>query len=128
MSHPLFGPEIRRMLEDQDADALKAFCESLHPATVAEAVDDEFTPEQVWEVISHANIRTQASIFEYLPPARQAEMAERARPQVGQLLGKRSPTDRVGLLRRLPPRGAGARIRWGDGAARRDVHRAGRYG
>ena len=23
MSHPLFGPEIRRMLEDQDADGLK---------------------------------------------------------------------------------------------------------
>src|SRR3954467_3382511 len=104
MSHPLFAPEIRRMIADQDADGLKAFCESLHPATVAEALDDEFTPEQIWEVISHSNIRTQAAIFEYLPHARQIEMVEAARPQVGQLLGKMSHDDRADLLRRLPPR------------------------
>src|SRR3954467_14620667 len=128
MSHPLFAPEIRRMTAEQDADGLKAFCESLHPATVAEALDDEFTPEQVWEVISHANIRTQASIFEYLPPARQAEMAERARPQVGQLLGKMSHDDRVDLLRRLPPRVAEALIRLVDEADRKDIATLVQYG
>jgi magnesium transporter len=128
MSHPLFAPEIRRMIEDHDADGLRAFCESLHPATVAEALDDEFTPEQAWEVISHANIRTQASIFEYLPPQRQAEMAERARPQVGQLLGKMSHDDRVDLLRRLPPKVAEALIRLVDEADRKDIATLVQYG
>src|SRR3954449_3683897 len=128
MSHPLFAPEIRRMIAEQDADGLRAFCESLHPATVAEALDDEFTPEQVWEVISHANLRTQASIFEYLPPQRQVEMAEHARPQMGQLLGKMSHDDRVDLLRRLPPRVTEAVMRLVDEADRQDIARLFQYG
>src|SRR5438270_4522596 len=128
MSHALFAPEIRRMIEDHDADGLRAFCESLHPATVAEALDDEFTPEQVWEVISQANIRTQASVFEYLPPARQAEMAERARPQVGQLLGKMSHDDRVDLLRRLPSRVSESLMRLVDEADRKDIATLVQYG
>ena len=123
MSHPLFAPEIRRMVEDHDSDAaLQEFCESLHPATVAEALDDEFTPEQIWEVISQANIRTQASIFEvHSPPPRQVEMAENARPQVGQLLGKMSHDDRVDLLRRLPTPVAESLMRLVDEADRKDI-------
>lgn len=109
------------MLEEQNATGMREFCENLHPATVAEALDAEFTPEQVWEVISHANIRTQASIFEYLPPSRQVEMAEKARPQVGQLLGKMSHDDRVDLLRRLPSRAAESLMRLVDEADRKDI-------
>ena len=63
MPHPLFGPEVKLMLAEGNVPGLREFCESLHPATVAEALDEEFTPEQIWEVISQANIRTQASIF-----------------------------------------------------------------
>lgn len=128
MSHPLFGPEIRLMLAEQNADGLRAFCESLHPATVAEALDDEFTPEQVWEVISQTNIRTQASIFEYLPPARQVEMVEKARPQVGQLLSKMSHDDRADLLRRLPTRVTESLIRLVDEADRKDIATLVQYG
>src|SRR4051812_33988100 len=102
MPHPLFTPEITLMLAEENAVGLREFCESLHPATVAEALDSEFTPEQIWEVISQANIRTQASIFEYIPPTLQVEMAEKARPQMGQLLTKMSHDDRVDLLKRLP--------------------------
>lgn len=121
MSHPLFTPDLRLMLEEQNAPGLGEFCESLHPATVAETLDAEFTPEQVWEVISHANIRTQASIFEYLPPARQVEMVERARPQIGQLLGKMSHDDRADLVRRLPSRVAESLMRLVDEADRKDI-------
>ena len=128
MAHPLFGPEIRIMLAEANADGLRALCESLHPATVAEALEDEFTPEQVWEVISHSSIRTQASIFEYLPPARQVEMAERARPQVGQLLSKMSHDDRVDLLRRLRDPVREALIRLVDEADRRDIATLVQYG
>lgn len=128
MSNPLFTPEIRMLLEEQNNEGLAAFCDSLHPATVAEALDDEFTPEQVWEVISHSNIRTQASIFEYLPPPRQVEMAEHARPQMGQLLGKMSHDDRVDLLRRLPTRVTEAIMRLVDEADRRDIATLFQYG
>ena len=128
MPHPLFTPEVRLMLGEQNDAGLREFCESLHPATVAEALDDAFTPEQVWEAISHANIRTQAAVFEYLPPARQVEMIEKARPQVGQLLGKMSHDDRVDLLRRLPERVNEALLRLVDEADRRDIATLGQYG
>jgi magnesium transporter len=128
MSHPLFGPEVKLMLEEKNAPGLREFCEQLHPATVAEALDDEFTPEQIWEVISQANIRTQASVFEYLPPALQVQMAEKARPQMGQLLSKMSHDDRVDLLRRLPPRVTEAVMRLVDEADRQDIARLFQYG
>ena len=35
MAHPLFGPEVRMMLLDQNAAGLKAFVETLNPTTVA---------------------------------------------------------------------------------------------
>src|SRR6476659_2013509 len=128
MPHPLFTPELRIMLAEQNAPGMREFCETLHPATVAEALDEGFTPEQVWEVISHANIRTQASVFEYLPPPRQVEMAERARPQVGQLLGKMSHDDRVDLLRLLPGLVAEVLIRLVGEADRKDIATLVQYG
>ncbi|HEV3438568.1 MAG TPA: hypothetical protein VG122_14485, partial [Gemmata sp.] len=128
MTHPLFAPEIKLMLSEGNAAALREFCESLHPATVAEALDSGFSPEQIWEVISHANIRTQASIFQYLPPALQVHMAEQARPQMGQLLSKMSHDDRVDLIRRLPPRVTEAVMRLVDEADRKDIATLFSYG
>ncbi len=129
MPHALFGPEVREMLADKDADGLRSLCDTLHPATVAEALDDEFTPEQVWEVISPSDIRTQAAIFEYLPLSRQVEMIEgTAHPQVGQLIGKMSHDDRVDLLRRLPTRVKESLMRLVDDADRRDIATLVNYG
>jgi magnesium transporter len=129
MSDPLFGPEVRLMLADNDAAGLKSLCEDLHPATVAEALDDgEFTPEQVWSIISPANIRTQAAVFEYLPPARQVEMIEAARPQAGQLVGKMSHDDRADLLRRLPGKVRDTLLRLVDEADRKDIATLNEYG
>ena len=111
MPHPLFGPEHpATMLAERTTT--KPGCgrsaRSLHPATVAEALDDEFTPEQIWEVISQADIRTQAAIFEYLPVARQVEMVEDG-PAAGRA------ADREDVARRPrrpapPAAGAGDRI------------------
>ncbi len=128
MAHPLFAPEVKLMLAEENLAGLSEFCESLHPATIAEALDEGFTPEQIWEVISQANLRTQASIFEYLPPGVQVEMAERARPQMGQLLSKMSHDDRVDLLRRLPPRVTESVMRLVDEADRKDIATLFSYG
>lgn len=128
MPHPLFGPEVKQMLVEKNSAGLREFCEQLHPATVAEALDTDFAPEQIWEVISNANLRTQASVFEYLPPAVQVQMAEKARPQVGALLSKMSHDDRVDLLRRLPPRVTEAIMRLVDEADRQDIAKLVQYG
>jgi magnesium transporter len=128
MAHPLFGPDLKLMLAEHNAAGLREFCEQLHPATVAEALDEDFTPEQIWEVISQANIRTQASVFEYLPMALQVQMVEKARPQVGQLLSQMSHDDRVDLLRKLPPRVTESIMRLVDEADRQDIAKLFQYG
>src|SRR5438105_4279732 len=46
MAHPLFGPEVRLMLEEDDRAGMKAFCETLHPATVAEAIGSGLSAEE----------------------------------------------------------------------------------
>ena len=120
MPHALFGPEIRDMIDTRDEAGLRAFCDSMHPATVAEALDD-FPPGQIWDVIGPSDIRTQASIFEYLPVGRQVEMLEAARPQVGRLIEKMSHDDRVDLLRKLPSRVAERLLRMVDEADRKDI-------
>src|SRR5262245_19912254 len=128
MTHPLFTPEVNQMLAEGNTAGLREFCESLHPATVAEALAECFTPEQIWEVISPAGIRSQAAIFEYLPPPLQVEMVEKARPQMGQLLTKMSHDDRVDLLRRLPDRVRESVIRLVDEADRKDIATLFSYG
>ena len=68
MAHPLFGPEIRMMLLDNNLAGLKAFVETLNPTTVAETLtEDAFTVEQVWQVLSQAEPRQAAVVFEYSP-------------------------------------------------------------
>ena len=37
MVHQLFSPEVRLMIAEEDKEGMREFCESLHPATVAEA-------------------------------------------------------------------------------------------
>lgn len=120
MADPLFTPEVRLMLEEQDAAGLRAFCEDLHPATMA-GVLDGFPPEQIWDVLGHADVRNQAAIFEYLPHPLQLDMLAQDRPQVGALVGKMSHDDRVDLMRRAP---AGLReklLNTLDEADRKDV-------
>ncbi len=76
MPHPLFGPEIRLMLQEDDAAGIEAFCETLHPATVAEALTDEFSVDEVWRFLKHASIPKQAAIFAYLPIEWEVKLAE----------------------------------------------------
>src|SRR4051812_19495862 len=105
MPHALYTPEIREMIETDDAVGLAALCEELHPATIAEAIQDSLDAEQTWKLLSGSDVRTQAAIFEYLPSERQVELlADPSRPQVVKLIEKMSHDDRVDLLKKLPTR------------------------
>src|SRR5207248_1471003 len=66
MAHPLFTPEIRLMLEENNEAALAELCDALHPATVGEALGEGFTVEEIWRILSPTSIENQATIFEYL--------------------------------------------------------------
>jgi len=130
MTNPLFGPEVRMMLEEDNLPGLQAFCESVHPSTVAETLsEDDFTVEQVWHALSQTGIREQAAIFEYFPTAWQQQLVEKSgRPQMAKLIEQMSHDDRVDLLRRLSPRVAEGLLRLVDEADRRDIATLFRYG
>lgn len=122
MTHPLFGPEVHELLEADDRAGMAEFCESLHPATVAEALAGEFSIEQTWRFVSNTGIANQAAIFSYFPPEWQEEMAAGVgRPHMARLIEQMAPDDRADLLRRLPPQVTESILRLVDEADRRDI-------
>jgi magnesium transporter len=129
VAHPLFGPEIRMMLLDNNNVGLKAFVETLNPTTTAETLsEDEFSVEQVWQVLSQAEPRKAAVVFEYFPPDWQVELAAgTGRPQMARLIELMSHDDRVDLLRRLPSQVSSDLLRLVDEADRRDIASLFRY-
>src|SRR4051794_34044844 len=128
MSHPLFGPEVRLMLAEGDSAEMKTFCETLHPATVAETLTGDFEPEEVWQVLETTSIRDQADIFEYFPIGTQVKLVQgTGRPHVARLIEQMSHDDRSRLLRRLPTPVADAILRLVDEADRRDIAALAKY-
>src|SRR6516162_1023224 len=122
MVHVLFGPEVREMLEENNDAGMRVFLESLHPATVAEALTGDLDVEQVWRFLSHTSIRNQASIFEYFPIDWQVKMVEGSgKERMARLIEQMSHDDRVDLMRRLMPRVAEGLLRLVDEADRRDI-------
>lgn len=122
MSHPLFGPEVRLMLQLGDSADMKTFCETLHPATVAETLAGDFTADEVWQILQQTTIRDQADIFEYFPIDLQVKLVEgTGRPHMARLIEQMSHDDRVRLLRRLPARVSEAILQLVDEADRRDI-------
>jgi magnesium transporter len=122
MVHLLFGPEVRQMLQDNDTAEMKAFLETLHPATVAETLAGDLEVEQVWRFLENTSIRHQAAIFEYFPIEWQVKMVEgTGRERMAHLIEQMSHDDRVDLMRRLMPRVAESLLRLVDEADRRDI-------
>jgi magnesium transporter len=121
MPHPLFSPEVRLILEDNDTRGMAAFVENLHPATVAESLDDLPIPE-VWRFLRACPMNQQALVFEYFTHEKQEELAlGTGREDMAKLIEKMSHDDRVDLLRRLAPAVSEALIRLVDEADRRDI-------
>jgi magnesium transporter len=122
MADPLFTPEARLMLEKDDRAAMETFCETLQPATVANALTDSFSVEDVWRFLQCTGIEHQAEIFAYFPLEWQMKMVEGAgRERVARLIEEMSPDDRAGLMRRLPAPVQQSLLRLIDEADRRDI-------
>ena len=128
MSHPLFTPEVRLMLEKDDVESMRTFCEELHPATVAEALSEDLSVEDVWRCLGSTDIAHQAAVFAYFPLEWQVKMVEgTGRPHMARLIERMSHDDRADLLRRLPQPAAEALLRLVDEADRRDIATLARY-
>src|ERR1051325_4824845 len=129
MAHTLFSPEVKSLLADNNAEEIKVFLESLHPATVAESLAADLTVDQVWQFLKNTNIKHQAIIFEYFPIDWQVKLVEgTGREHMAKLIKEMSHDDRVELLRRLMPRVAESLLRLVDEADRNDIAPPARQG
>lgn len=122
MTHPLFTPEARLFLEKDDLPAMEAFCETLHPATVAETLAEAFSVEDIWRFLNTTSIANQAAIFVYFPLEEQVQLVEgTGRPHMARLIEQMSHDDRADLLHRLEPKVVESLLRLVDEADRRDI-------
>ncbi|MFM8476311.1 MAG: magnesium transporter [Planctomycetaceae bacterium] len=98
----LILPDVRMMLDEGDLQGLAAFCGVVHPAAVAEILEELEDP-QIWIVLDHADDQLRVEIFEYLSLKRQTELVESLdSSRLSHLLEWMSADDRVDLLSRLP--------------------------
>ncbi len=103
MFNSLLLPDLRQMIEENDSLGLREFCEILHPAAVAEVLQDLETTD-VWKVLSHCGLVRQVEIFEHLSLARQVELVDLiGRDRLSKIIEEMSPDDRADLLNRLEP-------------------------
>jgi magnesium transporter len=121
MPHPLFSPEVRLALQENDVSDMAAFVENLHPATVAESLDD-LEPQDTWRFLKSSPIKQQALVFEYFPHEKQEELAVgTGRMEMAKLIEQMSHDDRADLLHRLAPNVREQLLRLVDEADRRDI-------
>jgi len=102
LKNPLLAPELREMLEAGDQDAIRSFCESAHPAAIAELISG-LTGKEAWAVLRPADPPLRAEIFSHLDEDFQIEIVESLRrDEVAPLVTDMPPDDRADLFKQLP--------------------------
>ena len=97
----LLFPDLRMTLDANDDDGLREFCEALHPAVVAEVID-ELEPAELWRALVSCDAELQAEIFGFFETRLQIAIVEVAdRKRLSRLIEEMAPDDRVDVLELL---------------------------
>ncbi len=103
MYSQLLLPDLQILLQEDDADGLREFCEVFHPAATAEVLGS-LSSADVWRVLAHSPLSLQVEIFQFLELPLQVTLVEDVdRDRLTQLLEEMAPDDRVDLLERMDP-------------------------
>ncbi|MFM7868776.1 MAG: magnesium transporter MgtE N-terminal domain-containing protein, partial [Planctomycetaceae bacterium] len=98
----LIFPDVMLMIQEDDVKGLAAFCGVVHPASVAEILE-ELEDQQVWRILDQADDQLRVEIFEFLSLKRQTELVESLdENRLSHLLEWMSADDRVDLLSCIP--------------------------
>ena len=103
MANPLYLPELREALLEDNAAELQEFCQALHPARTAEFMDG-LSAAEAWAVLQHADVPLRVEVFCFLEEEAQVEIIETIeREVIAQFIGDLPPDDRVDLLNEVRP-------------------------
>ena len=71
----LILPDVQQMLQEGDLRGLSEFCKVVHPAAVAEILE-ELEDSQIWTILDQAELPLRVEIFEYISLRRQTALVE----------------------------------------------------
>lgn len=119
----LILPDVQQMLQEEDLPGLAAFCRVVHPASVAEILE-ELDDRQIWAVLDQADLARRVEIFEFVSLRRQTELVEQLdSARLSNLLEWMAADDRVDLLSRMPAERREDVLRLIARAERNDIRR-----
>ena len=127
MANPLYLPELREALMENNAAELQEFCQALHPARTAEFMDG-LSAAEAWAVLQHAEVPLRVEIFCFLKKEAQVEIIETIeREVIAQFIGDLPPDDRVDLLNQVQPEIVAQLMPLIPAEERRDIQRLRSY-
>lgn len=127
MINTLFLPELREMLDSENAEGLIEFCTAMHPSRTAEFMEG-LSNEEAWKVLQYAPVSERVEIFTYFEAHRQTELLSNAdRDQVAQLVSEIPSDDRVDMLQELDEPTVNDLLARLPADERRDVQRLSQY-
>jgi magnesium transporter len=99
----LLLPDLKQMVDENDAAGLSEFCHALFPGVAAEVLEG-LDAEVAWKVLSHCEPGRQAEIFQFLSLPFQVQLVDYIdRPALSRIIEHMPPDDRVDLLGRMDP-------------------------
>ncbi|MDZ7346629.1 MAG: magnesium transporter [candidate division KSB1 bacterium] len=102
MKNEFLVPELRELLNIGDIESLRDFCESNHPAEVADFIS-ALEPNEIWQILLAVKPEIRAEIFSHFDEDDQLELTEKlSRTELANLITDMSHDDRVDLFKRLP--------------------------
>ncbi len=98
LTNPIYLPELREMLAENNVEEMREFCTAIHPVRVAEFMGG-LEPAEIWAIIQHADLDTRVEIFSYLDEETQADIMEAApREEMAEFISHLPSDDRVDAL------------------------------
>ncbi|MFZ5564289.1 MAG: magnesium transporter [Thermodesulfobacteriota bacterium] len=102
LKNPLLVPELQELIAAGDAQALKTFCKTGHPAVVAELIS-ALPGKDAWAVLRHADFPLRSEIFSHMDEDLQIEIiGSLQRMDIARLLSDMPPDNRADLFKELP--------------------------
>ena len=119
----LLLPDVLIMINDQDTEAMREFCEALYPGVIAEVLEG-LPPQESWKVLDHGPALRQAEIFSFFSLPYQVQLVESIDSKsLSKIIEEMSPDDRVDLLERMDPDHVESLLRLVAQAERGDIRK-----
>jgi magnesium transporter len=127
LRNPLLVPDLRELIHAGEAEGLRDFFADLHPAHIAEVIEDLGDSEGD-TILGLLPDRLRASVMSYVEPARQVRVVEKMTPvEAAALLHLMSHDDRADLVNHLDPDRVDQILRNLAQAEREDIRRLASY-